>query len=93
MAKELTGLGKFTIWVLVPVLVGAVGYAFVGPRVGGIGAKVPVVRKLGRELANKVRKPAAENEANTLEPGESPATTSSTNEASTNDNGTTVTGG
>lgn len=62
MAKELTGLGKFTVWVLVPILVGVIGYAYIGPRVGGIGAKVPVVRKLGRELANKVRKPAPSDE-------------------------------
>ena len=59
MAKELTGLGKFCKWVVLPVALAFVGYRFVGPNVGGIGARVPLVREVGQQISEKVKgKPA-----------------------------------
>jgi hypothetical protein len=66
MAVELTPLGKFTVilvkWVLAPVAVAFIGYAVIGPRVGG-----NVVKKLSgfgsAESASK-NAPSARSSAN-----------------------------
>lgn len=71
MAKELTPLGKFGVWILLPALAGAVGYRYIGPNIGGIGARLPAVRSLGQELAKKVGKGAAQP-AKTTRPGAKP---------------------
>lgn len=61
MAKELTGCGKFLVWIAAPIAAGLVGYFVVGPNVGGIGLgdSVPGIRSLGQELAKKVGKGSA----------------------------------
>ena len=57
-ATELTGFGQFMKWVGLPVALLAVGYFFVGPRVGGkrLGS-VPVIRSLADKLRSQSENP------------------------------------
>lgn len=64
MASELTGFGKFCKWIALPAVLFVVGRYAIGPRIGGLGEKIPQVRKIGqiaREIGGK-ETPAPKNE-------------------------------
>jgi hypothetical protein len=47
MASQLTPLGKIAKWILLPGLLAAGGFYFVGPRVGAVAEKVKTVPVVG----------------------------------------------
>ena len=56
MARQLSGLGIFAKWLVVPAIMGATGYYLIGPRIGGeipAWIRYSTGRKLGRRCRFK----------------------------------------